>query len=572
MEDLRKQFEDMYKSLENFFYTSNFTNKEKDYNELMSRIRISRNFLASLEKEEIVKSIDLTNEKKSVTACLKSLCKRIPSKKTEDFHQRIFTILEAAEELNVSTKTISRWRSQGLDSFKTSGEDGRLRVGILESDLNDFKMIHSVKAEKGYSFSQLQSLEKVNILLRAKCDIREGLCPAEATKRVAEVFDRSVETVRYIIKEHDMLNPSSKIFHKITDPLSEQERDHVFELWIEGKDETNLSADFCRSKSLIRDIVVEKRLNRIACSISPLREVAQHDDTDSFCLLPEDFVWSTEFEDMPESDIVKNIELSGSGKLSTKGLKGVDKEVSGSMDFYIKNLYLSEMLSNESTMHLFRKMNYLKWKIHNNLKDICASEYTKVSNKDLTALEALAEDAKDVKNLIVSSNLRLVVSIARRHSESEDLFSLISDGNVSLMRAVDKFDFTMGTRFSTYATAAISKNYSRTIPKEIKTREKFKPTCDEVFQLQEDTRTNLIDLDMKLEHVNKAVDSLTSILDSREMEIVSLRFGLDYSKEPMTLKEVGVEVGLTKERVRQIAEAAIEKMRRVGTSLELYDF
>lgn len=570
MQDIKIKFEEALEGLDKFLLYSDFTSEEENYKELMRKIRISRSYLSTLQEEESEGLCDREEEIEFAVDCLKYMCKKIPSDKTEDFHHRVFTISEASEELNVSTKTVSRWRSQGLESFKTLGSDGRLRVGILESDLKDFKMLHSAKAEKGYSFSQLQGAEKINILIKAKRDIEDGLCPADATKNVADCFQRSVETVRYIIKEHDMLNPTDKIFHKITDPLSEQERHHVFEMWLSGRSEAELSGDFCRSKSLIRDIIVEKRLNRIACSISPLREVSQHDDTDSFCLLPEDFVWSKEFEDMEEGDILKDVEISEDAP--RRRIKEIGKDVSGSMDFYIKSLYMNDMISNENTMHLFRKMNYLKWKIHNNLKDICAAEYVKVSNKDLLTLESLAESAKDVKNIIVKSNLRLVVSIARKHSETEELFSLISDGNISLMRAVDKFDFTMGTRFSTYATAAISKNYSRTIPKELKTREKFKPTCDEVFQLQEDTRANLIEVDANLEHVNKAVESLTSILDKREMEIVTLRFGLDYSKEPMTLKEVGAEVGLTKERVRQIAELAIEKMRRVGTALELYDF
>ncbi len=551
--------QDIEEYLSNLRERGNVSTNEDSYRNLISCINSTREYLYSLEE-----SSDLRNE---VSFCLSEMCKLIPSCKTKDFHQKVYTIIEAAEELNVSTKTIARWRTQGLESFKSVGSDGRLRVGILEKDLSDFRIRHAVKAAKGNNFSQLHGLEKVNILVSSRREVSEGTCPAEVTKKVAQDFNRSVETVRYIIKEHDLLNPTCKIFHKITDPLSPQERDHVFELWTEGMDESELSSCFCRSKSLIRDIIVEKRLNRLACSISPLREVANHDEYDSFCLLPEDFVWSPEFEDMDESEILKGV--TPKGQKSPKPPKDMS---TASMDFYIKSLYQTPMLDNESTNHLFRKMNYLKWSIHTCLKDICSAEYVKVSNKDMSFLESLGEQAKDVKNLLVSSNLRLVVSIARRHIETEDLFSLISDGNISLMRAVDKFDFTIGTRFSTYATAAISKNYSRTIPKELKTREKFRPTCDEVFQLKEDTRADIIEVDTNMEHVNKIVRSLTNLLDTRELEIITLRFGLDYSKEPMTLKEVGSEVGLTKERVRQIAESAIEKMRRVGTALELDDF
>ena len=104
-------------------------------------------------------------------------------------------------------------------------------------------------------------------------------------------------------------------------------------------------------------------------------------------------------------------------------------------------------------------------------------------------IEALCQDAVATKNQIIRANLRLVVSIAKRHvGPAENFFELVSDGNVSLMRAAEKFDFSRGNKFSTYATWAIMKNYARTIPDEHRYRDRFRTSQAEDFTSTEDDR------------------------------------------------------------------------------------
>ena len=106
-------------------------------------------------------------------------------------------------------------------------------------------------------------------------------------------------------------------------------------------------------------------------------------------------------------------------------------------------------------------------------------------------IEKIYGEAVGTKNEIVSSNLRLVVSIAKRHvGPTENFFELVSDGNMSLIRAVEKFDFARGNKFSTYASWAIMKNFARTIPGEFKQRDRFRPTSEEVFLARADQRTD----------------------------------------------------------------------------------
>lgn len=162
----------------------------------------------------------------------------------------------------------------------------------------------------------------------------------------------------------------------------------------------------------------------------------------------------------------------------------------------------------------------------------------------------------------MQANLRLVVSIAKRHlSSSEDFFGLVSDGNMSLIRAVEKFDYARGNKFSTYASWAIMKNFARTIPEEYRQRDRFRTSHDEMFSGREDARTNQYAQESAQHLRQYQIRRILSRLDEREQRIIINRFGLDHSQEPQTLKEVGHHLGVTKERVRQIEARALTKLR-----------
>jgi RNA polymerase primary sigma factor/RNA polymerase sigma factor len=177
-------------------------------------------------------------------------------------------------------------------------------------------------------------------------------------------------------------------------------------------------------------------------------------------------------------------------------------------------------------------------------------------------IEELYDKAVAIKNQIVRANLRLVVSIAKRHvAPQENFFELVSDGNVSLIRAVEKFDFSRGFKFSTYGSWAIMKNFARSIPNGIKQRERFRTSQDETFGLTEERRTDWMGQEIAHKNRLSEIQKILTRLDDREQKIIIHRFGLDYSKEPQTLKQVGEEMGVTKERVRQIEARALNKLR-----------
>jgi RNA polymerase primary sigma factor len=233
---------------------------------------------------------------------------------------------------------------------------------------------------------------------------------------------------------------------------------------------------------------------------------------------------------------------------------------------YLADLYENPLLSREQEMHLFRKMNYLKF-LANRLRE--RIEPTRARTADLDEIERLQEEALAVKNQVIRANLRLVVSIAKRHvGPSNNFFELVSDGNMSLIRAVEKFDFARGNKFSTYASWAIMKNFARTIPEENYRRDRFVTGHEEMFEAAADNRTDEHEYESALKRMQEAVKGMLGRLDERERKIIVSRFGLGGASE-QTLEQLGRELGITKERVRQIESRAQDKLRKIASEEKL---
>ena len=229
---------------------------------------------------------------------------------------------------------------------------------------------------------------------------------------------------------------------------------------------------------------------------------------------------------------------------------------------YLASLYEVPLLTREQEVWLFRKFNYLKYKAATLREQL---DIERPSARLMDQIERLYDEAVAIKNRIVRANLRLVVSIAKRRvSPGDSFFDLVSDGNMSLIRAAEKFDYARGNKFSTYASWAIMKNYARTIPDEHKRRDRFRAADMELLQSAADRRSDEYQQRMAVSDRLKQVGKFLNRLDSREQTIIIRRYGLDHEQSPQTLKEVGSALGVTKERVRQIEAKALGKLREAA--------
>jgi RNA polymerase primary sigma factor len=455
----------------------------------------------------------------------------------------VLTVEAVSRQFNVSTRTVGRWRRRGLVARRFV-MDGRVKVGFLESSVARFVADHREQVDRGARFRQLTDEEREEIIRRARrmASIGGPGRLAEIARRIARKMERSPETIRMTLRAYDRDHPDRAVFPPAGAALGDDAKGQVYRLYRRGVAVEVLAGQFGRTRSSIYRVINEVRARRL---LETRPEFMPHPSFDDPAL---------------HAEILGPLPEAPDGKAPRKGKapKGLPP--------YLASLYEVPLLSREHEAHLFRKMNFLKFRA-NRLRE--GVDPARAKTSDLDRIEALQEEALAVKNQIIRANLRLVVSIAKRHvGPSNNFFELVSDGNMSLIRAVEKFDYARGNKFSTYASWAIMKNFARTIPEENYRRDRFVTGHEEMFEAAADNRIDEHEYESAQKRMSEAVKGMLGRLDDRERRIIVSRFDIDGAGE-RTLEQLGRELGITKERVRQIEARAQEKLRKIATEEKL---
>ena len=267
---------------------------------------------------------------------------------------------------------------------------------------------------------------------------------------------------------------------------------------------------------------------------------------------------------------------------------------------YLKQIGKVALLNAEQEVELAKRIEAGLYAEHR-----LAEEGNDLPAKLRRELHWVAQDGQRAKNHLLEANLRLVVSLAKRYTGRGMLFlDLIQEGNLGLIRAVEKFDYTKGFKFSTYATWWIRQAITRAMADQARTiripvhmvevinklarvqRQMLQDLGREPISLHtplgEDGDSEFGDLIEDSEAVVPAdavsftllQEQLHAVLDTlseREAGVVSMRFGLT-DGQPKTLDEIGKVYGVTRERIRQIESKTMSKLRHPSRSQVLRDY
>ena len=333
--------------------------------------------------------------------------------------------------------------------------------------------------------------------------------------------------------------------------------------------------------------------------------------------------------DLADADVV-NLEaeaaaLGDADKLAEVDLDDQTPAMGDSVHTYLKSIGRTSLLTAEQEVDLAKRIEAGLFAEH---KLETATGLDENYRRDL---ELVAEDGRRAKAHMLEANLRLVVSVAKKYSDRGlSLLDVVQEGNLGLIRAVEKFDYTKGYKFSTYAMwwirQAIQRGFAdsaRTIRLPVHVLEMLsklsrverdmhqrlgrEPTPEELAveldrtpdQIEELLRTSrqpisldstigedgetsigdliedvdapeaseLVDRQLMAEQLRSALDALTP----REATIMAMRFGL-YDGNPHTLDEIGRALGLTRERIRQLEKQSLSKLRHPSRAQPLLDF
>jgi RNA polymerase primary sigma factor len=313
------------------------------------------------------------------------------------------------------------------------------------------------------------------------------------------------------------------------------------------------------------------------------------------------------------------------GKAAADDDSAVRSATSDPVRMYLKEIGRVPLLSAEEEVDLAKRVE----------AGLFASEKVTM-NMSLPAglrrdLELIERDGQLAKKKLIEANLRLVVSIAKRYVGRGMLFlDLIQEGNLGLIRAVEKFDYTKGYKFSTYATWWIRQAITRAIADQARTIRipvHMVETINKLVRIQRQLLQDLgreptpeeigVEMELPPERVREIqklsqepvsletpigeeddsnlgdfiedsdavvpidaasfillqeqLDSILHTLSEREKKVIQLRFGLS-DGHPRTLEEVGKEFGVTRERIRQIESKTLSKLRHPSRSQKLRDY
>lgn len=453
----------------------------------------------------------------------------------ESWREPVLTIEQVADRFSVTHKTIQRWRRKGLPARRFIFADGKRRVGFLLSSVERFFAGHIQQVAQQTNVSMIESPEEDQIIrgarrlaMACRCDVHE------ITRRIGRRLNRSEHTILCTLRKHDQDHPADAILPLAAPELSENETGFIQRTWRHGKLLRSIARRLDRPRVLVYRAIISDRVSRLS-----RKKIKFIDDPLYHTTGAGSAIASLDHDQALPAKV------------------GVEESrVPRDLPPLLKDLYRTPLLTAQQERMLFLKFNYHKQQfvvMRRRLDPAFAGM------RQINRMEQALASANDVKNSIVLANLRLVVSVARKHVRPGlSLMELLSEGNLTLMRAVEGFDLHKGFRFSTYATLALMKGFARGVPAMMQHRAAGMGEDQSLSAIADPHQPAVENRSIAREQVQH----LLGRLDDRERRVVEAHWGLT-SGTDATYEQVAQDMGLSRQRIRQIEQSAFDKLRRV---------
>jgi RNA polymerase primary sigma factor len=275
-----------------------------------------------------------------------------------------------------------------------------------------------------------------------------------------------------------------------------------------------------------------------------------------------DYIFHESFLSLSDADVFEVEELKAPVVKESATVKA-NAKLARTMPNSLFRLCAAPLLSPKQEEALFRAMNYARYQI-------AVLRRKPLREKTKQRIAWYETQACSFRNRIVQANTRLVASIARQFANKHYTFDdLLSEGIETLLRSVDKFDFGRGFRFSTYATLAIRRSLYRYLQHRHLDDQRFARVESTLINDAEDQPVESSMSEHRWMHLQKCLKTMLGRLEPRERHILRQRFGLDQSPDVTTLQSLAKELGVCKERVRQLEQRAIARLREMAEKMEV---
>lgn len=354
---------------------------------------------------------------------------------------------ELATRLNVSTKTISRWRRQGLRwRWVRSTSGGQRRLVLMQTAVQRFLAQNTLRVDRASRFSQMTPAGRRRIIERARriAESRDVTLNQVAT-HLARRTGRAVETIRLLLEHHDEQHPHDRIFEDHTGPLNTRQKQLIARAHRLGVRTTTMVRKFKRTRATIYRVVREQRVDRLRHATLNYVHLPVFERPDADAVL---------LRAMPEPT-GRDAALARNHERRLAAMDDLPAE--------LREFFAGEPIEADRQQSLFVRYNYIKHKLARLRAEL---EQRDLRATELDQAEEWLRDLPALRDRLAGANQRVVLDAARRQLTATTdrsmphLIELIEAGQAILLNAIDVFDPSRGQTFEAFLRWSLMRTYA----------------------------------------------------------------------------------------------------------------